>query len=454
MKVNDLPLYDAFCCTINVTASIFQIHRERIKRFHCEICIMSYYEQRTLNRHMKYAHSNLQRKRFRCPNAQCDKSYSSASSFRMHACVDGRRPQDMLNTSCALCNKKFFNRFELKRHMKRTHVTKPDNFRCSDCGRGFLYRYWDSYILHVAQKCTKTIMYHCDYCGKSLPSKAKLMEHFAGVHDIENTAKKLDCPKCTRYFFTTNNLNYHMKKVHVELKCAYCKLTLKSKGGMSLHLKKCGPKKTFDKYAQQDAAVTNGPVIGSSSHACEICKCTFITRENLLEHQTEVHVEKNFAVKDDSVRKPQHACSTCNLPFANALALARHKKRMHKNRRQFKCTSCNVNFVGEKLYHNHFRQSKCKKKELRRYQCTVCSRIFTRNSNLKKHFRKIHLNLRNSVQFICDICGRSFSSKRSLWVHFVRGDHRNSLQCEFCELTFKHLPACWKHSVYCKAKKR
>ncbi|XP_037050161.1 zinc finger protein 808-like isoform X1 [Bradysia coprophila] len=425
-------------------------HRERVKHFHCEICVMSYYEQRTLNRHMKFAHSNLQRKRFRCPNTLCDKSYSSAPSFRMHACVDGRRPQDMLNTSCSQCNKRFFNKFELNRHVKRTHVTKPDNFRCNDCGRGFLYRYWDSYILHVAQKCAKLIIYECDYCARLLPSKAKLMEHFAGVHGIDNTTKKLDCPKCTKFFFTKNSLNYHMKKLHIDLKCTYCNLTLKSKSGRNLHQKHCIPKKTFEKYSQNNGTVAGDPN-GGSSHACEICKCSFISKANLLEHQTEVHVEKNFAIQDDNMSIPQHSCSTCNLTFATALTLAKHRKRMHKNRKHFKCPTCNVTF-GEKLYQQHFRRSKCKKKELPRYQCTVCARIFTRNTNLKKHFRKIHLNERSGTHFICDICGRSFSSKRSMLNHFVRGDHRNSLQCEFCATTFKHLSACWKHSVYCKSK--
>lgn len=107
---------------------------------------MAYYEQRTLNRHIRLAHSTAQRKRFRCPNTLCDKSYSSIAAFRTHACIDGRRPQNLLKINCELCQKRFFNKFELTRHVKRAHSYRAENFTCDGCGKTFLHRFWDSYV--------------------------------------------------------------------------------------------------------------------------------------------------------------------------------------------------------------------------------------------------------------------------------------------------------------------
>lgn len=419
------------------------MHRERTKHIKCEICGIAYYEQRTLNRHMKNIHSTTQRKRYRCPNALCDKSCSSIGAFRMHACVDGRRPQKFMKKFCTLCDKRFFNQFELQRHMKRVHVTKPDNYQCAECNKTFVYRKYEAYVLHVAQKCAKNVAYECDYCSRIIPSKAKLIEHFAAQHHIVNIANVQSCPHCEMVFFNTFNLNLHLKKNHVVSKCDHCNKTCRSKHGLTLHLKKCLLKKTFDEYSKQ--------ITETESLECTVCKCSFITKPNLLEHMTKVHLEKNFELpaKIDPIIK--YTCSTCNLSFATRFFLSKHKKQLH-NKRRFKCHTCNVKFIGEKLYRAHLRNSECKQKDVQQYQCTICSKIFTRNFNLNRHFKLIHST--EADIFRCDICNKTFRFKQSLVRHFRRGDHQSTFQCEFCPKIFKRISACKTHMIYCKANQK
>lgn len=409
---------------------------------------MAYYEQRTLNRHMKNTHSTAPRKRFRCPNALCDKYYSSVSSFKMHACVDGRRPQKLLNTKCPMCNKQFFNKFELNRHIKRAHVTKPDNFNCSECNKTFLYRYWDSFVLHVAQKCAKIIMYECEYCSKMVQSKTKLIEHFDENHSIISTSKAVPCPECNKLFFNKNNLNYHLKKSHLELKCEHCNKIFRSKSGRSLHQKRCQPKKIFDKQSKH-LTVTDGKT--ESLHECNICKSSFIKEITLLEHMTQVHLEKKFQVQPKTAPS-KYVCLICNQSFKTRFTLCNHKNQMHKNKQIFECQMCNVKFTVEKLYQKHLKKSKCVKTEHRKHQCTICSKIYSRNEYLKRHFKQMHLGIEDEIEhFTCDVCERSFNTKRSLLSHLRKGDHRTTFQCEFCMAIFKRSSGYKTHINFCKS---
>lgn len=422
---------------------------------------MAYYEKRTLNRHMKFGHSNAKRKRYRCPNSLCDKSYSSVSSFRMHACVDGRRPQDMLNTLCSLCDKRFFNKYELRRHMQRQHVTKPDNYHCSACDRTFLCRYWDSFVLHVAQKCPTTLTFVCDYCGSTIQSKMKMIKHFVDRHNFNCTAKVNPCPHCPKLFSTKFSLDCHVKKRHTKPKCAYCKKVFSTKSGYSLHQKHCMPKKTFDAYSNLAASVDETTIASTiESHSCDICKCSFITKPNLLEHITKVHhsengVESKVDLSQRTVTAEKllskHPCTTCNQTFKNAASLSKHRKRMHKSKRHFKCQTCRITFIGEKLYHKHFKNGDCVLKQMQRYQCTICARIFTRNSNLRRHYKQMHSN--DNEYFQCDICNQKFANKQSIIKHLRQGDHRTSWKCEFCLGNFKHRSAFMVHSAHCKLKR-
>lgn len=409
---------------------------------------MAYYEQRTLNRHMKYAHSTALRKRYRCPNTLCDKSYSSISSFKMHACVDGRRPQKFLNTICSMCSKRFFNKFELNRHIKRTHVSKPENFKCNECNKTFIYRYWDSFVLHVAQKCAKIIKYQCEYCSKVVPSKTKLIEHFVDNHDIVSITKAQPCPHCSKLFFNKNSLKYHLKKNHIDLKCDHCYKTFLSKAGYSLHQKKCIPKKTFDKYSKGITGFDRE----TAAHECHICKCSFIKKTNLLEHMTEVHLKKNFQFQLKKAPISQNICSMCDQSFTNRFSLSKHKIRMHKNKRNFKCQKCNVKFTGEKIFRNHLKKSECIKKQIQQYQCIVCSKIYARNAYLKRHLKQMHSS--KSEYFACDVCNRSFNSKRSLLRHFQNRDHRTTFQCEFCLRIFKRISGYKTHMNFCKSNRK
>lgn len=428
----------------------FQTHTERTKDFKCKICVAAYYAQVTLNRHMQLAHSIRHRKRYRCPNTICDKSFLALSSFRTHSCVHATRSRSkaLKTVNCSLCSKTFYNNPELNKHIQRNHVRRPEDrkYKCSECNRTFLCRFYDLYVQHVARKCGKAA-YTCDYCWRVLSSKSKLFKHFIENHRfVVSPTDVHSCPLCSKLFFNKSSLNHHLKKTkHFDLKCVHCHKTFRSQTGLTLHSKQCIPKKTFDKYSK---LVTDGNDRRPESHECNVCKCSFLTMANLLEHKILVHLKKKFEFKQQKDPIPKYSCSTCNQLFICQSSLTKHKRQLHKSKKKLTCRTCNVKFIGEGLYEKHFEASECRHRENLQYQCTVCSKVYSSNVHLRSHFKQMHSS--NSQHFDCDICGLSFSRKNSIVRHMRRGDHRNTLQCEFCLATFKRISGYKTHAMYCQ----
>lgn len=401
---------------------------------------MAYYEQRTLTRHMRLSHSNTPRKRFRCPNTLCDKSYSSVSSFKMHACIDGKRPESLLKTSCPVCGRWFYNKFEVNRHVKRIHINKVESSVCEKCNKTFLPRHWDLYLLHTAQNCGYPIMYTCDYCSKYFPSKPKMIEHFADKHGIVSDLMTLSCHQCDKKFLLQNKLNFHLKTAH-NSNCEHCGKKFRSGSGFRSHQKYCVPKKIFDKYSKY---VNSSDQI-SATNECNICNRSFIKRIYLIEHMEVVHSEMDFKVNGELSKNSKKQCPLCKKYF---ISLSKHKKRMHEDKRRFKCQKCDQKFVGAMFYRKHVKANNCVNGILQ-YQCTVCSKIYSRNCDLTRHTQ---MHSQESILYECDHCTRTFSAKRNLLRHLEKGDHRITFECEMCSKSFKRISAYKTHKNYCKMK--
>lgn len=383
---------------------------------------------------MRDVHSNSKRQ-YRCPNATCDRIYASLESFRRHGC-DGRRLERFKTTNCSMCDKRFFFKDELKEHMKRMHVAKPEKFKCDDCNKTYSYNSWSSYVLHVAQKCALTIMYECYYCAEVVKGKAKLIKHFVDQHNLEITSNSR-CQQCYKMFSSRKKLNLHFRKHHQEFKCEYCFTSFKSKTHRSLHQKNCIPKKTFEKYSK-DATSTD---VKMESHQCKICECSFINEMNLLEHMTEVHLDNNIP----TVQNSKYVCSVCNHSFKTDITLSLHKLRIHKYNQSFKCAKCLKKFKGEKNFQHHSK-SECVTVGST-FQCTFCSKLYPSNRSLKTHLQRVHSRDEKPV---CNICNKSFASKPALKLHMKKGDHPINLQCEFCQRNFKRTSSYTTHLMNCK----
>ena len=88
--------------------------------------------------------------------------------------------------TCAVCNKAFSRKDNLKRHLKQKHPDVPvvdespiNEYSCDVCGKSFKYQG----NLRKHQKIHITTRWSCGICGVSVDSKEKLFEHEKRFHN-------------------------------------------------------------------------------------------------------------------------------------------------------------------------------------------------------------------------------------------------------------------------------
>ena len=139
------------------------IEEEEASQFQCEVCSASFISEISLQRHVKFSHSEEVEK---CGEKTIDKEGNIAKST-----LKGER------LDCPKCSKTFTKRNNLRAHMKAIH---------------------------------EGIKLTCPKCEKSFTQGYNLRCHMKAIHD----GIKLKCSKCDKSFGYKNNLKIHMKRMH------------------------------------------------------------------------------------------------------------------------------------------------------------------------------------------------------------------------------------------------
>ena len=138
----------------------------------------------------------------------------------------------MENTTCQICEKKFFDRSTLRKHNKTIHGSV--RYQCPMCIKRSTRK--DALRDHIKRmhgiereekdatdkELRKGYQFTCKICEKKLKSKNSMNQHVLGKH----STSYYQCNKCIRRFHWKYSLDCHMKKTHVnsnlihETKCA------------------------------------------------------------------------------------------------------------------------------------------------------------------------------------------------------------------------------------------
>ena len=139
------------------------IEEENASQFQCEVCSTSFISEISLQRHVKFSHSEEVEK---CGEKSIDKEGNIAKST-----LKGER------LDCPKCSKTFTKRYDLRAHMRVVH---------------------------------EGIKLYCPKCEKSFTHGNYLRCHIRAIHD----GIKLDCPKCEKSFAHKRHLQSHVRLVH------------------------------------------------------------------------------------------------------------------------------------------------------------------------------------------------------------------------------------------------
>ncbi|XP_059206064.1 oocyte zinc finger protein XlCOF6-like [Centropristis striata] len=288
---------------------------------------------------------------------------------------------------CFQCFITFCNSKAKERHMRKSHR--------------------DQYKLQLQQ--TNTV-FTCYKCDQSFPYSEELTRHQA-THSREE--KPFLCGYCRKKFFTFTELNKHRRHECIERRCPCrdCGSLFPSPSRLRNHRLAVHPQ---------------SPTAANDINTYQCCKCSssFLTEEELLEHQERFANDVNCDVKPPGKkrgRKPKNAtqeveskkikqeeeaeyndsatedcpsnelppelkipCSeaNCDLIFPSVTALRAHKREAHGSnpRSAHTCTECDESYTRPEQLKAHMASH-----HNSGYTCPTCGKSFARESILKTH---------------------------------------------------------------------
>lgn len=212
---------------------------------------------------------------------QSTKSKSTVKKNNLYTALNSKTTKlNNRDVWCHLCDKTFDHPGRYRQHMRRTHI--PD-----------------------------IMTFACDKCPKFFGSEKKMLQHASSHRPVEQ--KKIHpCPDCDRTFSRAENVQLHIRRVHMkkrEYVCEECGKALASKGALHRH-----------QVTHSDARPLK----------CNDCAKCFKDLPGLKKH-SETHSTVSFQ------------CFLCGHRSTTRYTLREHMK-VHSDEKRYECQYCGNTF--------------------------------------------------------------------------------------------------------------
>ncbi|XP_018352535.1 PREDICTED: zinc finger protein 62 homolog isoform X1 [Trachymyrmex septentrionalis] len=160
-------------------------------------------EKNFFNKHdlVKHLSIHLQEKPYSC--SICQKQFSRLTSLQRHKKVHKDEPHYI----CSHCDDEFFTTEELEEHKNSAHK-KEKPFQCNICKKRFLYK--QGLQRHETLHNNKDEKFVCDYCKETFRTCTKLARHLI----THAGPRPYMCKLCPRTFLLSHHLTRHMRMSH------------------------------------------------------------------------------------------------------------------------------------------------------------------------------------------------------------------------------------------------
>jgi len=312
----------------------------------CPECGRGYGNQGILNEHIKSVHKVEE---VRCE--QCGKEFKNQSKLRIHQRLMHRQrdtvevcdqcsksfktKRDVYHhkkavhtleiTKCHLCGSDSKNEYAFRKHVRKCYsksigvqgpVDKPHS--CTECGKRFFLKYEVKKHINIVH--TKMANEMCTICGEAFILSYKLKNHMVSKHGLK---KDFECEKCKGSFISEGGMKKH--KCNVDgFPCNICDQMLSSKYEVQKHLKthsnikidcgQCGKHFLSQQALKQHVSIKHE---GIRAFSCNTCSKTFPRRSALRVHSL-IHTGEM-----------PYSCNLCEVKYRAKRPVVVHMMKVH-----------------------------------------------------------------------------------------------------------------------------
>lgn len=301
---------------------------------------------------------------------------------------------------CIACKEQFWKKTELMFHMHHNRARYDHQFQCDICGSYFPLKH--SLLIHIRAHKKQLARLRCQHCSRSFDRPVFLQNHIRAKHSNLTgrgpPEKPYPCALCSKRYYTTCQLNEHIKLVHEKTpagSCTECGKEFVTLARLAVHMKLHNADKGLP---------------------CDQCTKTFVNRFALAKHRDSVHaVERKFK------------CGVCAHTFKSEVDLKCHSA-FHTKPPKFVCQFCGQKYHREIEWREHTYIHTGQ----RPYSCNYCEKDFTRRQQLREHTR-----LHEGQAYNCTQCNKSFINRNKLQQHLqVHGLVEKTHACTICGKSF------------------
>lgn len=320
---------------------------------------------------------------------------------------------------CEVCQKRFLEAAELKKHFIRIHV-KQEQLKTLNFRR-----------LALVAKLDITSLV-CTLCEQEIDSIEALLEHLRSEHEKQVCTSDLvpfkfdkagyRCVVCDADFGTFKTLLVHMHLHYQNHVCKVCEAGFYSRASLRMHHKnmhvlprdegsfpcpQCS--KSYRTLDARREHINRVHLKNDKRHHCHVCSEKFKDTADRNQHCQEVHGLKAMV---------NYQCNSCPKNFKRSSGLSAHVRQCHLMERTHDCKFCDMSFWSICELKNHMVKHTGGDES---FVCDKCNKAYSRKKVLRQHM-KIHF----PGKHVCDMCNRSFAQKCSLKYH-LRTKHGLSL---------------------------
>ena len=100
------------------------------------------------------------------------------------------------------------------------------------------------------------------------------------------------------------------------------------------------------------------------------------------------------------------------MSFSQKFKLKLHKKKLHNQRRKYKCSACDKTFIQREDLKKHKVRTHNGKQP---FKCQKCDVSFSKQRDLEKHIESVHIG----IKLCCPLCNAYFTNNNDLIKHNV-----------------------------------